>query len=66
MVVADTLSRSPLKLEQEPDTVVDVQAFLDLVESASWIMRSTGPQKLKSSVKTKVLDHTSYTMVVEC
>ena len=34
MVVADTLSRSPLKLEQEQDTVVDVQAFVDLVESA--------------------------------
>ena len=34
MVVADTLSRSPCKLEQEPDTVEDVQAFVDLVESA--------------------------------
>ena len=33
MVVADTLSRSPCKLEQEPDTVEDVQAFVDLVES---------------------------------
>ena len=33
MVVADTLSRSPRKLEQEPDTEEDVQAFVDLVES---------------------------------
>ena len=33
MVVADTLSRSPCKLEQEPDTVEEVQAFVDLVES---------------------------------
>ena len=33
MVVADTLSRSPCKLEQEPDTVEDVQAFVDLVEA---------------------------------
>ena len=33
MVVADTLSRSPCKLEQEPDTVEDVQAFVGLVES---------------------------------
>lgn len=33
MVMADTLSRSPLKLEEEPDTVEDVQAFVDLVES---------------------------------
>ena len=33
MVVADTLSRSPCKLEQEPDTVEDVQTFVDLVES---------------------------------
>ena len=33
MVVADTLFRSPCKLEQEPDTVEDVQAFVDLVES---------------------------------
>ena len=32
MVVADTLSRSPCKLEQEPDTE-DVQAYVDLVES---------------------------------
>ena len=33
MVVADTLLRRPGKLEQEPDTVEDVQAFVDLVES---------------------------------
>lgn len=33
MVVADTLSRSALKLEEEPDTGEDVQAFVDLVES---------------------------------
>ena len=33
MVVADTLSRSPCKLGQEPNTVEDVQAFVDLVES---------------------------------
>ena len=33
MVVADTLSRIPCKLEQEPDTVEDVKAFIDLVES---------------------------------
>ena len=33
MVVADTLSRSPCKLEQEPDTVENVQAFVELVES---------------------------------
>ena len=33
MVVADTLSRSPLKQEQEPDTVEDVQAFVGLIES---------------------------------
>ena len=32
MVVAVTLSRSPLKFEEEPDTVEDVQAFVDLVE----------------------------------
>ena len=32
MVVADTLSRSPLELEQEPDTVEDVPAFVNLVE----------------------------------
>ena len=32
-VVAYTPSRSPLKLEEEPDTVEDVQAFVDLVES---------------------------------
>ena len=29
MGVADTLFRSPCKLEQEPDTVDDVQAFVD-------------------------------------
>ena len=33
MVVADTLSRSPCKLGQEPNTVEDVLAFVDLVES---------------------------------
>ena len=33
MVVADTLSRSPCKLEQEPDTVENVQTFVELVES---------------------------------
>lgn len=33
MVVADTLSRSSLKLEEEPDTGEDVQAFVDLVDS---------------------------------
>ena len=34
MVVAeDTLCRSPLKLKEEPDTVEDAQAFVDLVES---------------------------------
>ena len=33
MVVADTLSRSPCKLGQEPNTVEDGQAFVDLVES---------------------------------
>ena len=33
MVVADTLSRNSCKLEQEPETVEDVQAFVDLVES---------------------------------
>ena len=33
MVVADTLSRSPCKLEKEPDTVENVQAFVELVES---------------------------------
>ena len=33
MVVADTLSRGPCKLEQEPDTVENVQAFVDSVES---------------------------------
>ena len=33
MVVADTLSRSPLLSEQEPHTAEDVQAFVDLVES---------------------------------
>ena len=32
MVVAVTLSRSPLKFEEEPDTVEDDQAFVDLVE----------------------------------
>ena len=32
-VVADALSRSPFKLEQKPDTVEDVQAFVDMVES---------------------------------
>ena len=32
MVVAVTLSRSPLKFEEEPDTVEDVQAFVELVE----------------------------------
>ena len=32
MVVAVALSRSPLKFEEEPDTVEDVQAFVDLVE----------------------------------
>ena len=32
-VVADTLSRSPLKREQEPDTVEDVLAFVGLIES---------------------------------
>ena len=30
MVVADTLSRSPLEFEAEPDTVEDVQAFRKL------------------------------------
>ena len=34
MIVADTLSRNPLKLEEEPDTGEDVQAFVHLVESA--------------------------------
>ena len=33
MVVADTLSRSPLKQEQEPDTIEDVQAYVSLIES---------------------------------
>ena len=33
MVVANTLSRSPLKQEQEPDTVEVVQAFVGLIES---------------------------------
>ena len=33
MMVADTLSRSPLKQEQEPDTVEDVQDFVGLIES---------------------------------
>lgn len=33
MVVADTLSRSPLLSEQEPLTTEDVQAFVDSVES---------------------------------
>ena len=33
MVVADTLSRSPLLSEQEPLTVEGVQAFVDSVES---------------------------------
>ena len=33
MVVADTLSGTPLKQEQEPDTVEDVQVFVDLIES---------------------------------
>ncbi|CAH3038561.1 unnamed protein product [Pocillopora meandrina] len=33
MVVADTLSRSPLEFEAEPDTVEDVQAFVNLFES---------------------------------
>ena len=33
MMVADTLSRSPCKLEQEPDTAENVQAFVDVVES---------------------------------
>ena len=32
MVVADTLSRSPLKFGGEPDTVRDVQTFVDLIE----------------------------------
>ena len=31
MVVTDTLSRSLCKLEQEPDTVEDVQAFVDVI-----------------------------------
>ena len=33
MVVTDTLSRSPRKLEQEPNTVEDDQTFVDFVES---------------------------------
>ena len=33
MVVADTLSRSPLLSEQEPLTMEDVQGFVDSVES---------------------------------
>ena len=33
MVLADTLSRSPLKQEQEPDTIEDVQAYVSLIES---------------------------------
>ena len=33
LVVADTLSRSPLEFEAEPDTVEDVRAFVNLVES---------------------------------
>ena len=32
LVVADTLSRSPLKFEEDPDAVEYVQAFVDLVE----------------------------------
>ena len=32
MIVADTLSRNPLKFGEEPDTVQDVQAFVDLIE----------------------------------
>ena len=43
MVVADTLTRSPRKLELEPDTVEDVQAFVDLIEST----RSTRGDQLK-------------------
>jgi len=63
MVVADTLSRSPLKLEQEPNTVVDVQAFVDLVESAR---PATDSQLKRIRVATandvhlqKVIDFTS-------
>lgn len=33
MAVADTLSRSPLEFEADPDTVEDVYAFVNLVES---------------------------------
>ena len=43
MVVTDTLSRSPCKLEQEPNTIEDVQAFVDLVEST----RPTTSDQLK-------------------
>ena len=33
MLVADTLTRSPLKQEQEPDTIEDILAYVSLTES---------------------------------
>ena len=33
MLVADTLPRSPVKQEQEPDTIEDVLAYVSLIES---------------------------------
>ena len=54
MVVADALSRSPCKLEQEPDTVEDVQAFVGLVESTR---PATGDQLKKIREDTIRPDH---------
>ena len=63
MEVADTLSSSPLKLEQEPDAVKDVQAFVDLAESARPATDSQLERIRVTSTKEaqlqKVIDFTS-------
>ena len=52
MVVADTLSRSPLEFEAEPDTVEDVQAFVNLVEST----RPATKNQLERIKRTSAVD----------
>ena len=52
MVVADTLSRSPLEFEAEPDTVEDVQAFVNLFEST----RPATKNQLERIKRTSAVD----------
>ena len=55
MVVTDTLSRSPLELEMEPDTVEDVQAFVDLLESTRPVWDAQMEKIRKASIQDEQL-----------